>query len=152
MQILARTYSSAEYPLANYMLIEIDQETAAKLVRWHGMALAIDQGDKDFLRMEFSDYSCDAYEILPDIMAEHEDALADMGYVVLPELDADQSKALEEESKRRDFSLVQVEAHCDIPSLNGFRWEFGVKHASHSVESEMLPLELVKKVADGELG
>lgn len=145
MHILSRAHSSAEYPMANYMLITINQEEAVKLLRWYGMAAGVDAADRDFLRMEFLDYCCEAMEDLPEEFEEHEDALCDTGYVVLDEA----FKLADEDAlfKRRDFSLVQVEANNEIPSLNGFRWEFGIKHCSHSVESPQIPLDLVQQIA-----
>jgi hypothetical protein len=133
------------------MLIDIDQEEAAKLLRWYGIAAGVDAADRDFLRMEFNDYCCEAMEDLPEEFEEFEDALCDTGYVVLEKQFEVPDSFESDHLKRRDFSLVQVEADHEIASLNGFRWEFGVKHANHSVESDMIPLDLVKKVASGEL-
>lgn len=146
MQILSRAHSSAEYPMANYMLITIDQEEAVKLLRWFSLAAGIDAADRDFLRAEFLDYCCEAMEDLPPEFEEYEDALCDTGYVVLEEQSEVPDSFESDHLKRRDFSLVQVEANHEIESLNGFRWEFGVKHANHSVESEQIPVALVEKI------
>ena len=147
MQILSRAHSSVERPSANYLLIVLDDVVADRLLKLYRMAERAAKLRTDFRCMEFYDYHCDAIEDLPDIMAEYEDMLADQGFVALPELDADQQQALVGRHKRRDFSLVQVESHLDIPSLCGFRWEFGVKPSGHSVESAQIPLDLVRKIA-----
>ena len=147
MQILSRAHSSAEYPMANYMLITIDQEEAVKLLRWYGMAAGVDAADRDFLRMEFLDYCCEAMEDLPEEFEEHEDALCDTGYVILDKAFEVPDSFESDNLKRRDFSLVQVEANNEIPSFNGFRWEFCIKHCSHSVESPQIPLDLVQQIA-----
>lgn len=142
MHILSRAHSSAGYPLANYMLIEIDDAAAARLLNLYKEAERLAAAHSDPLRIEFFDYGCDAMEDLPAELEELEDALCDTGYVVL---DAP-FELTDEQRKRRGFSLVQVECDPDIPSLCGFRWEFGVKHANYSVESERIPVALVEKI------
>lgn len=144
VQILTKAYSSAECPDVNYMLIRINQETAKKLMKLHLFATLLGASELTFIRMEFADLSCVTLESLPSTMAEHEDAL-DKTNIVILELDKEQRQGLRKAKKSLELDRVaQVETHRDIPSLNGFRWR------TSAVQSEMIPLRLVERIANGE--
>lgn len=165
LQILSRANSSTEEPLASNILIEVCYATAQQYLAWYELAKKLRSEQSQLRALEFFPDCCEVFFEIPPLLEKYEEALFDMGYLVLPTWfdvercgddesvegwDEDDSAEWAECNRLSlDYTTLHVEvAHLDTPSTWGFRWEAGIKHCVGAVESATIPPDVLQAYVD----
>ena len=155
LQILTRANPSEEEMVASHVFIHMTLADAKKYLAWYELARNLRVGQEQFRALEFFPDFVELFDEIPPALEEHEDAIFENRYLVLPQdagaydPNTEEDGWLDEHQLSLDYTTLHVEvAHLDMPSFCGFRWEAGIKHCRDRVESELVPASVLQEFVE----